>query len=61
MVEISCTHVCKWRIRPVETIPRMGEEGKRRMREGMNSTMFYCKKFVNVTTCVELLGKLHVT
>jgi hypothetical protein len=25
MVEILCTHVCKWKMRPVESIPGMGE------------------------------------
>jgi hypothetical protein len=25
MVEIFCTHVCKWKMRPVETIPGMGQ------------------------------------
>jgi hypothetical protein len=24
VVEILCTHVCKWKMRPVETIPGMG-------------------------------------
>jgi hypothetical protein len=24
MVEIFCTRVCKWKMRPVETIPGMG-------------------------------------
>jgi hypothetical protein len=24
MVEIKCTHVCKWKMRPVEMIPEMG-------------------------------------
>jgi hypothetical protein len=27
MVEIFCTYVCKWKMRPVETIPGMGGEG----------------------------------
>jgi hypothetical protein len=27
MVQILCTHVCKWKMIPVETIPGMGEEG----------------------------------
>jgi hypothetical protein len=26
MVQILCTHVCKWKMRPVETIPGMGEK-----------------------------------
>jgi hypothetical protein len=32
-------------MRPVETIPARGERGYRRMMEGMNSTMIYCKNF----------------
>jgi hypothetical protein len=28
MVQILCTHVCKWKMRPVETIPGMGGEDK---------------------------------
>jgi hypothetical protein len=31
------------KMRPVETIPGMGREG--RMMKGVNSTMIYCKKF----------------
>jgi hypothetical protein len=27
IVQILCTHVCKWKMRPVETIPGMGGEG----------------------------------
>jgi hypothetical protein len=33
------------KMRPVETIPGIGEGGLRRMMEGMNSTMIYCKIF----------------
>jgi hypothetical protein len=33
------------KMRPVETIPGMGEGGQRGMMEGMNSTMIYCKNF----------------
>jgi hypothetical protein len=29
MVQILCTHVCKWKMRPVETIPGMGEGGNK--------------------------------
>jgi hypothetical protein len=36
-------------MRPVETVSRMGEGSIRRMIEGVNSTMIYCKHFVNVT------------
>jgi hypothetical protein len=32
-------------MRPVETVPGMGEGGKRRMMEKVNSTMIYCKNF----------------
>jgi hypothetical protein len=27
MVQILCTHVGKWKIRPVETVPGMGQGG----------------------------------
>jgi hypothetical protein len=27
VVEILCTNVCKWKMRPVKTIPGMGEGG----------------------------------
>jgi hypothetical protein len=27
MVQILCTHVCTWKMRPIETIPNMGKEG----------------------------------
>jgi hypothetical protein len=43
-VEILCTHVENEKMRHVETIPGMGEEG-RTMMEVMNSTMIYFKKF----------------
>jgi hypothetical protein len=32
-------------MRPVKTIPGMGERGKRRMMEEVNSTMIYFKNF----------------
>jgi hypothetical protein len=32
-------------MRPAETIPGMGEREERRMMEGVNSTMIYCKNF----------------
>jgi hypothetical protein len=38
IVQIQWTHVCKWKIIPVETIPRM--EGWRKMVEGMNSSIY---------------------
>jgi hypothetical protein len=28
MVQILCTNVCKWKKRPVETIPGRGEGGR---------------------------------
>jgi hypothetical protein len=45
MVQILCTYECKWKkIILVEAIPGMRGEGrKRRMVEGMNSSMIYCK------------------
>jgi hypothetical protein len=48
MVQILCTHVCKWKNEACETVPRMGEGEQRRMVEGVNSTMIYsicCKNF----------------
>jgi hypothetical protein len=36
------------KMRPVETIPGIGGGGQRRMMEGINSAVFYCKNFVNV-------------
>jgi hypothetical protein len=33
------------KMRPDETIPGMGEGGQRRMVEGVNSIMIYCKNF----------------
>jgi hypothetical protein len=36
------------KMRPVETVPGMGEEGQRRMMEGVNSSVIYsihCKNF----------------
>jgi hypothetical protein len=30
MVQIPCTHICKWKMIPVETIPGMGEGGDER-------------------------------
>jgi hypothetical protein len=37
----------KWKMRPVETIPGMGERGDKGewMTEGVNSTMIYYKNF----------------
>jgi hypothetical protein len=32
-------------------LPEMGGEGIKGMVEGVNSTMIYCKNFVNVTMC----------
>jgi hypothetical protein len=34
----------------LETIPGMGARGKKRMMEGVNSTMMYCKNFGKCTT-----------
>jgi hypothetical protein len=48
MVQILCTHVCKWKMRPVETIPGMGGGGDKEEHGGMNSSMMYlihCKNF----------------
>jgi hypothetical protein len=33
------------KMRSVETIPGMGGGGKRRMMEGVNSSMIYCEHF----------------
>jgi hypothetical protein len=32
-------------MRPVQTIPGLGNGGKRRIMEGVNSAMIYCKNF----------------
>jgi hypothetical protein len=41
-----CIHMdVNGEVQPVETIPRMDGGGKRRMMEGVNSTMIYCKNF----------------
>jgi hypothetical protein len=38
------------KMRPVETIPGIERGGiKRRMTEGVNSTLIYCKNFYKVT------------
>jgi hypothetical protein len=34
MVEIFCTHVCKWKMRPVETIPGMEGRGIKENDDG---------------------------
>jgi hypothetical protein len=34
MVEILCTHICKWKMRPVETIPGMRRGRKKENDEG---------------------------
>jgi hypothetical protein len=44
MAETFCTCVCKWKMRPVETILGMGE-GMGGMMEVVKSTMIYCKNF----------------
>jgi hypothetical protein len=45
IVQILCSHVCKWKNIPVETVPGMG--GKRIMEndERMTSSTIYYKKF----------------
>jgi hypothetical protein len=52
MVQILCTHVCKWKkMRPIETSLRMRGR-KRRAVEGVNSSMTYliqCKNFCKPT------------
>jgi hypothetical protein len=45
MVEIVCSHVWKWKMRPVETIPGMGRGGIKANDGEVNSTMIYCKNF----------------
>jgi hypothetical protein len=37
------------KMRPVETIPRMGERGIKENDGGVNSSMTYCGIFVNAT------------
>jgi hypothetical protein len=38
MVKIFFTHICKWKMIPVETIPGIG---RRKRIDGVNSTMIY--------------------
>jgi hypothetical protein len=45
-MEILCTMYENGKMRPVETILRMGEGGERRKMEGVNSYMTYYKNFV---------------
>jgi hypothetical protein len=45
MVEILCTHVCKWKNEAFETIPGMERRKIKKNDEGVNSTMIYCKNF----------------
>jgi hypothetical protein len=40
MVQMLCTHVCKWKN---EAIPGMGGERIKKNDGGVNSTMIYCK------------------
>jgi hypothetical protein len=49
MVGIVCPHVYKWKNETYETIPGMGEGKKGQNDRRVNSTMIYCKNFVNVT------------
>jgi hypothetical protein len=44
MVEMLCTHVCKWEMRPAETTSGMGVETKEN-EGGVNFIMIYCKDF----------------
>jgi hypothetical protein len=47
-VQILCVHVCKWKMRPVETIPRMWRGRIQENGGGVNSSMIYLiygKKF----------------
>jgi hypothetical protein len=45
MVEYYALMNANGKMRPAETIPGMEEGGKRRMMEGVKSTMIYCKNF----------------
>jgi hypothetical protein len=44
MLEILCTHVYKWKMRPLETIAGIGGRGKKKNYGGGKSTMIYYKK-----------------
>jgi hypothetical protein len=52
IVQILCTHVCKWKMIPVETTPGMGGG---RIKEndggGWNSTMMYLRYYKNFCKC----------
>jgi hypothetical protein len=48
MVQILCTHVCKWKMRPVEIILGMRGGEIKEDDVGVNSSMkywIYCKNF----------------
>jgi hypothetical protein len=45
MVEILYTHVCKWKMRPIETIPGVGGGMIKKNDGEVNSTMIYCNNF----------------
>jgi hypothetical protein len=46
MVQILCTHVCKWENETCSNYSRNGGRGdKRKMMEGVNSTTMYYKNF----------------
>jgi hypothetical protein len=47
------------KIRPIQTIPGMGEGGQRRMMEGVNWTMIYCKNNNMIKTEKNTSSKLN--
>jgi hypothetical protein len=40
IVQILCTHLYKWKRRPVETIPGMGGDGIKRMMEEVIQVLY---------------------
>jgi hypothetical protein len=48
IAQILCTHVCNWKNETCRNYSRNGGKGKRRMIEGVNSTiiyLMYCRNF----------------
>jgi hypothetical protein len=56
MVQILCTHVCKWKMRPVETIPGMeGARGTKENGQGAEFDMIYLIYGKNFCRCHHVL------
>jgi hypothetical protein len=58
IVQILCTHVCKWKMIPIEATPEIGGgEDKGEWFWGLNSTVTYLVYFKNFCKC----HKPHLT